>query len=113
MNYVVVFELSPTSFRMIMENICSCNLLNITCQQQISIYSAHKPTTKCIMKKSTISGKQVVMYVEYHNIFIPINTGLSNLLMVWNSFAKGQRGTGFGFVSKLEFCDQPGKNLVF
>jgi hypothetical protein len=33
---------------------------------------------------STITGKQVIMHLKDHNITIPIDSGPSNLPMIWN-----------------------------
>ena len=59
----------------------------------------------------TIPGKQV----KDHNITIPIDSGPSNLPMIWNPSvsAEEQREIGLQFVSKLEFCDLPGMASMF
>ena len=64
---------------------------------------------------STIIGNQVVMHLKEHNIVIPIDTGPSNLPMVWNPSVsvKEQREIGLTFVSKLGMCDLPGMSSVF
>ena len=64
---------------------------------------------------STITGKQVVMHLKDHNITIPIDSGPSNLPMIWNPSvsAEEQREIGLQFVSKLEFCDLPGMSSMF
>jgi hypothetical protein len=64
---------------------------------------------------STINGKRVVMHLKEHNIAIPIDSGPSNLPMVWDPSvsAEKQREIDLSFVSKLEFCDLLGMNSVF
>ena len=46
---------------------------------------------------------------------IPIDSGPSNLPMVWDPSvsAEKQREIGLSFVSKLEFCNLPGMNSMF
>jgi hypothetical protein len=64
---------------------------------------------------SSINSKQVVMHLKDHNIVIPIDSGPSNLPMVWDPSvsAEEQREIGLHFTSKLDFCDLPGMNTVF
>ena len=64
---------------------------------------------------STITAKQVVMHLKDHNIVIPIDSGPSNLPIVWNPSvsAAEQREICLNFVSKLEFCDLPGVSSMF
>ena len=64
---------------------------------------------------STITAKQLVMHLKDHNIVIPIDSGPSNLPIVWNPSvsAEEQREIGLNFVSKLEFCDLPGVSSMF
>jgi hypothetical protein len=55
------------------------------------------------------------MHLKEHNIVIPIDTGPSNLPMVWNPSvsAEEQREIGLTFVSKLGVCDLPGMSSMF
>lgn len=55
------------------------------------------------------------MHLKEHNIVIPIDTGPSNLPMVWNPSvsAEEQREIGLTFVSKLGICDLPGTSSMF
>ena len=64
---------------------------------------------------STVSGNQIVMHLKDHNIVIPIDSGPSNLPMVWNPSmsAEEQREIGLSFVSRLEFCELSGVDSMF
>jgi hypothetical protein len=55
---------------------------------------------------STVNSNQIVMNLKDHNVVIPIDSGPSNLPMVWNPSmsAEEQREIGLNFVSRLEFC---------
>jgi hypothetical protein len=55
------------------------------------------------------------MRLKDHTIIIPIDSGPSNLPMIWNPSisAEEQREIGLQFVSKLEFCDLPGMSSMF
>ena len=55
------------------------------------------------------------MHLKDHNIVILINSGPSNLPMVWDPSvsAEEQREIGLHFSSKLESCDLPGMSSVF
>ena len=64
---------------------------------------------------STINSKRVIKLLKENNIVIPIDSGPSNLPMVWDPSvsAEKQREIGQGFVSKLVFCNLPGMNSMF
>ena len=55
------------------------------------------------------------MHLKDHNIVIPIDSGPSNLPIVWDPSvsAEEQREIGLHFTSKLESCDLPGMSSVF
>jgi len=57
----------------------------------------------------------VVMHLKEHNIVIPIDTGPSNLPIVWNPSVsrEEQQEIGLTFISKLGICDLPGMSSVF
>ena len=64
---------------------------------------------------STVDGKQIVMHLKDHNVVIPIDSGPSNLPMVWNPSvsAEEQREIGLNFISRLEFCGLSGVDSMF
>ena len=64
---------------------------------------------------STVSGNQIVMHLKDHNVVIPIDSGPSNLPMVWNSSvsAEEKREIGLNFISRLEFCGLSGVDSMF
>jgi hypothetical protein len=59
---------------------------------------------------STGSGNQIVMHLKDHNIVIPIDSGPSNLPMVWNPSvsAEEQREIGLTFVPDWSSVDYLG-----
>jgi hypothetical protein len=58
-------------------------------------------------QESPISGRQVLKHLKDHNSDIPIDSGPSNLHLVWNPSvsAKKQMENVPHFVLKLGFCD--------